>query len=471
MFSKVISNTPFIDYSMNWHVHGDSYGDDVTFESTLRALLENRVGEDVVHHSFYSDDGTPNVERITRSFQRGADNYMVVRTFSSIYDLDDMAPQVSGAISSFKSDEYWTYVPKITEFYKKAFPVFCFVNAEHKHVLFVTGHLDYKRMHFLQCAIPISMPWYFAEKPLTESEVTLIRSLSSNDAGAYEEALGNIAKEFDIRTRKIKSMLQGFESLEERNRLENLNNELMTCRHNLEEYNNMIGDLIRRMHSFEDQIFALNTKIRSGGEGDNVIMRYFLTHDNVDLAQVDGSELTFAIRSELINWNEDVAKKSINNPRSDIYHPRYKRIGLSDYAMKRLWTSIFVDQEIGIEFCAAFRLNLHDRARPLSSGHGAFSTNRMPNPHTVQYGCMGNYTALINESILARNYLAAIEYCVNASGSLNFNDPTVMSYFINTMWGEGCQERFLRLPNGEPCNQIEAVNWLKANKEWEESDA
>lgn len=472
MFNRVINHTPFMESGINWHVHAGIFGDDVTFESTMRALLEKRVNGEVFHHSFYFDTTLPKADLLTNSFTKySRDNFMLVRTASSDFpSIDNISSRGQNVISELKSSEYWSYIPKITEFYRKAFPVFCFVNDEHKHVLILTGELDYKKTHFLQCAIPISMPWYFgSNSPLSELEVELIRSLSLNDANEYLGIIEKIADDFDIRGEKIRSMLNGFESLEERMKLERYEQDLASYSDEINSYNVGIADAIRHMHDVEDKITALKIKMRGGEGKENEMMDYFLCNKALHLQQVSGSCLRFVVTSDLFYSNKDEAGNSINNPYSDIYEPSMgnRSNGLSDYEMKRLMTAIFLDETIKIKFCASFELDLHGAVRPLTNGCGSIGNDRLLNPHTNNYACMGNYLPIINDLIKERNYIAAIEQCIASCGSLNFSDSTVMGNFIRTMYGNGSAERFLRLPNDEPCTPAEAVQWLKANTEWE----
>ena len=92
----------------------------------------------------------------------------------------------------------------------------------------------------------------------------------------------------------------------------------------------------------------------------------------------------------------------------------------------------------------------------------------MPNPHIDVYGCMGNYLGTINNLLVERNYVAAIEQCIASAKSLNFGDGVVIGRFAEDIrrTGRSCIE----LPDGTMKTPKDAVRWLEENSTTEDDN-
>ena len=95
----------------------------------------------------------------------------------------------------------------------------------------------------------------------------------------------------------------------------------------------------------------------------------------------------------------------------------------------------------------------------------------MPNPHIDYHECLGDYEELINDAIIQNDYIYAISQCIASCYSLSFHDYTVMSKFMENIYGirEG-KNNCLELPDGTVTNPVSAIKWLKKQKAEQSSE-
>ena len=128
-------------------------------------------------------------------------------------------------------------------------------------------------------------------------------------------------------------------------------------------------------------------------------------------------------------------------------------------------TEIFVKENprLRIKVCAAYRFALEGNVSPC--GHHDFSfefADCIPNTHIDAFNCMGNYSRTINNLLMDRNYIGAIEQCIASCKSLNWGDSPVMGEFMRAMWGtNGYNNRCIELPDWRIVKPAEAIEWLE----------
>ena len=98
-----------------------------------------------------------------------------------------------------------------------------------------------------------------------------------------------------------------------------------------------------------------------------------------------------------------------------------------------------------------------------SFSHGAELADHLPNPHIAAYDCLGDYRRRILECLSSGNTLAAFEYCVASSKSLNWGDGTVMERFFRWLCDDYESIRCFELPDGTCVTISEAIKWASEN--------
>ena len=474
MFKASITQTPFTTDTANAYfqnITGLAFGYDVSFIATLRALLAPRMGEeDRVHLKF----GSSNYEA---SSLRGVSDEVIVNAICNDYRLSlrgqliihNLKSNQEGNEACFKAVEkkftslYNGYhqQEKLKAFYRKSFNLDCYINPELKSTIVFVENLDNKKMHYLQVAILAMTPWYLdQEAGMTEEELALVYSMRETSPDKYNQCLAKMAEKYDFRSARIRQMLDGFESRFEKMECEKVRSEIQSYDNKIRELNNSIGDYLRHRNDSCIRLLGLETKIAQGS--DSEIMEYFLCNRHLVLEQVTNTDMYFAVKDYLDYFDSDLAESVICNRNSFAYDYGLAHRGEAGAKKaKKLLTEIFVSEtpRLRIRFCAAYRFALNGSVEAVRNHDFGFEFDGyMPNAHINRYSCLGNYQKTINEMLLKRNYIAAVEQCVASCKSLNWGDSAVMEAFMESFWGG---VRCIELPDGNVVGAEAAIQWLE----------
>ncbi len=480
MFKTPITTSPLISAQADTvlgRISGGSYFGDVSFLSTLRALVFPRMPEGdaisfSVSRSNYSEADAKRYNSreladliASKNSRIGTTGGFALHYFDS---TDKIANEKSMNAIMSKFEEVrsgYKRVDKITAFYKQ-FPVACYINEELKAVALFVGQMDHRRYHFIQAAIVPAMPWYFTPgQPLTPLEMSVIHAVTdrTKDENDYNDAIRKIYDTFDFRSELIRRKLSGFETAFIRDALAVEQRNYANKIDRINQLNRQIADAFREQNDISIRIAGMERKIEEGGD-DSELMEYFLASKNLTLTEVSGSTVHFIVRSNLEYFDPEAAKAAIDNPNARLYS-RCRNISSNNEDLKKLWTAIFLDEKLRINVCARFSLSL-DGGVSTNGGHGsgfgAEFNDCLPHPHVEYYNCMGGYVQIINELMMKHDYIMAIEQCVASCQSLNFNDGTVIGKFCEVMSGDDTgNNRCVVLPDGKVVTPREAIAWLK----------
>lgn len=478
MFRQTIALTPLTTDAANSYfsnITGDKWDNDNSFLATLRALVAPRIKEeDSIRLKFgrtnydkstvVGNNAREVVSAICRNYNLTDSNGLVV--IHSFYNDHDSNMANFDVINSTFASMYEGYhrLDKVKEFYRKSFCVECYINPEKKNAILFVDCLDQKKLHYLQVSILAFLPWYFKpEEGLSELEMELIYSLRETTSEKYEACLLRVAEQYDFRTARIRQLLSGFETRYEKLECDRVAASISDYDDNINHLNNEIGNLLHRRNEACIRLLGLERKIAEGGE-DSEIMEYFLCNNRLVLENVTDTDMYFAVKDYLTYFDSEMAERAINNMRSFVYDGG-SRHGTSAEKMKKLMTEIFVKENprLRIKVCAAYRFALEGNVSPC--GHHDFSfefADCIPNTHIDAFNCMGNYSRTINNLLMDRNYIGAIEQCIASCKSLNWGDSPVMGEFMCAMWGtNGYNNRCIELPDGRIVKPAEAIEWLE----------
>lgn len=496
MFSTLYDHSPFYDDISNQYfqnITGYDYCGDVSFISTMRALLANRIpSEDSVYLEHrnrqvslsYIVNYPPReqLKTIFRDFDPNLCGRIWINRLSISCDInipnqstpDDFCFDIIKA-NFGKVFRGWKRLDKITTFFQKQFGVLCYINPSLKSVCIITTYGNYasgvRGYHYLQCAIPAFLPWYFPpEQKLTEEEVSLIYSLREKTPTQYVEAITAIAQHFDFRAMRIKKYLYDFESLYEKEEINAIARTINSSISKINELNDSIAQQLALKSDLEIKLLGLEQKV-SSNNGTSEIMEYFLRSKALVFLSLDNvtstHTMSFAVKSYLTYFKEDIIKSALKNPASYIYAPGGRSLKdiIPAEDISRLVTAIFLTQKIRVRMCAAYafdlRGNVSARARfPFGSEFSTYT----PNPHVDGFKCLGSYQKIINEALLNHDYITAIEQCIASCKSINTGESPTMAKFMRMLYGVGddyYNNRALELPDGSIVTPKEAIAWLK----------
>lgn len=478
MFKSVLTSTPLFCGTANSYFENRIYGDaierDVSFISTLRALLDPRMGKDETLYLNYQrssyDEATLSDISASRAISAIFSNYQDIGRVITIHNFEGTergnAAWMEVVEKSFENVyPDWHRVEKVTTFFRKVFNVTCFINPTIQSVCVFVDSLTVRKMHYLQCGIFSFFPWYFDQKEgVSELEMDLIRSLREKTSEKYEECIAKIAERYDFRSSRIRQLLDGFETRYERIQCERVANNIARIINDINRIEETLSRSLKDKLDAEIMLLGLETKIAQSN-GESEIMNYFLRNKNISLEYVSDTTMRFVVSGYLSYFDEDMAKRMIENASSYVYRPGRTGGNISAEDMKMLMTAIFVDCSLKMRMCAAYEFNLEGSVRPLSGyDYGSAFGNFTPNTHIDRYSCLGSYTEAINRCLKDRNYIGAVEQCMASCKSLSFADSTVMCEFMRRMYGTSeytVNLRCIELPDGRVVKPKEAVEYLK----------
>lgn len=484
MFRATISSTALYSEAANHYfdnITGDRYRDDVSFLSTLRALAAPRMADkEHINLAFTRSTYT------SRDVANNSANRMVKAMLDMTYYDSEGMFVVHSVEAREQADNYsclellkstfcdvyrgFERVEKVTDFFRKTFYSLCFVNPETKQVVVFVEQLNIRKLHYLQCGIFAFMPWYFNPKAgVSADEMALIQSLRDTSEAGYLECIRKISLKYDFRTSIIKKKLQGFETRFDKVELDKYRNKVERTIREIQDLNNSIARCFENKRELDIKILGLEQKIESG-QGESEIMEYFLCNKKLFLEEVTDKTLTFCAKDYLVYFDEDMAKRIINNSTSYVYRPGgYDRSGyINPDDMKLLMTALFIDQTLRMKICATYKFELGNRVYGVS--HYTYPPDCddcMPNTHIDRYSCLGNNERAINECLKNNDYIGAIEQSISSCKGMNFADSAVMRVFMERLYGvDGySHNRCIELPDGTVVRPKDAIEWLKFQAE------
>lgn len=483
MFQELIRSTPFTTEAASAcfasSITGESWNGDYTFLSTIRALLGHRLKEnEKINLNFrrcsypkdYISGYSPKdrVQLIISDLAERKNNICIVNICNSdaetndawVQDMQENFPKVYGD---------YTYLEKVTVFFRKICYTACFVNAKTKSTIFLISQMTARRMHYIQSGIPAYLPWYFNPADgITEDERNLLNSFREKSGDLYVQILSRIAEGFDFEVQRIKELLTGFETRYERIRLNQERMELERIRRAITDLNERISASLRQMRDKEIVICGLDDKIKSGSES-NDMMDYFIANKHLILRAVNETTMEFVVKASLDFFDEELAAKFLGRDGSYFYEYADRHGIMNKENIRMLMTEIFLNQRLKVNVCAAYNLRLEGNVSALShyDEYGGECAEYTPNPHIDQYHCLGTHERLINERLMEHDYISAIAQCITSCKSLNLADSAVMSEFMKRICG-GRPEvnmRCIVLPMGLVVTPQDAVKWLLKEKE------
>ena len=468
-------------------IKGEKIFGDSTFLSSLRGLLDPRMKEDdevtlVYHNNSYNKK---TIEKhdikeimsslVNNSFLNGSETgYLrIVDCVGALEDTEAIVEKLQREFEATYSG--WVLIPRITEFFRKAFKAIAFVNPDAKCALVVTDRLTVQTMHYLQVCIPVVLPWFFVtdeERDLNDDEVALITGMRSKDKSVYEAACVKIASKYDFRASKIKRLLNGYEKMMDRETIRRCESKIGDYIEEINRLTNKIGEYLEKKAQQEQTLFGLEEKIASG-QG-NEVMDFFLANKNLVLKDVSGRDIYFKTKGYLMYWDEDYAERVIKNRSSYVYEPSGYTCPYDKDLVEVVMRKIFIDQEFRIKMCSSYRVTMNGACQGIQGdSYGYEFDEYTPNTHIDRFACLGNHQREILECLKRNDIIGAVAQCQASAASLNFGDSTVMNQFMLRMFkkiDKSINTRCIELPNGEVVDFEGAIKYVKEEKQAEKSE-
>lgn len=487
MFASVIKSTPFTSRAADMALPNiaraeGNFFDDVSFISTLRALLIPRIPTSDYFKLHL------NTSTFTERTYRSNNEYAVVDAMACHHSASCslLINSVSGcdtdvqcnfhAIESVFANgtSYPGYrkAENVTEFFRKSFKVLCYVCPDSKNAVVFVENITLKKLHYLQAAIPKFLPWYFGTE-YSEEEKKLLRSFLEKSSGPYIQAIAELSAKYDFEKEYIRTKLAGFEHVFERRELEKAVRKVQDLDGQIDSYYDAISSLMRERREIAVKRDGLELALNSTKDGESELMEFFLCNKSVVLENVnDNGDIEFSVKTYMDFYDEDIAERTINNNRARIYSECYTTY-IPAEKMRTLLTAIFIDRSVKLRVCAAYKFRNLTVSAQSRHVFGSECKGYLPNPHINEYSCLGNYPVLINARLKENDYVGAISQCIASAKSLNFADGSVLTTFVEHLYGTDGERDMqeiscIELPDKRVVTPMEAIYWLESERKSDE---
>ena len=473
MFSNIIASTAMTTQAANAYfadrITGDAYSGDCSFLSTLRALLDKRIGDDNLYFTVVSFSAPESAIEMQNDFCNYVHRRYDCPNWMTVVNLCGAASDKAfDAIKDgFAQKEGWVRLVPITDFFSRSFDVICFVHAASKQAIFFVKNLNMRKYHQLQVGALTALPWYFNPKTdgrPSEIEMELFASLQEKTGDHYCDVLQRIAEAANYEETYTRRMLCKIESAYTQRRLDNLNAELANLHRTIAECQDRINSCCISINDRSEELYGLETKLAKG-EGDSMLCDYFISNRSLKLEQISREVIVhFHVNTYMTYFDPNAAETYLSNEHSDFY--RYR----GDWTIpevKKLFNDIFIDQTIRIRMVAGYKLDLRGGFWPVEKmEYGGDEYDRIPNPHVAHWGCLGDYNKRITERQSKSDYIGVLENAIASAMSVNVTDSPVVKSFMSDIFagvGGSCFE----LDDGRKMNINEVREYVKKEMEAE----
>jgi len=438
-----------------------SSGLDTTSEYTLKALLHKRAGGRYVETYCLSlrVHGTDDAN-ISRSI---LNNISFDRALTVIY-VDGDKDEYNRAINATESD-----VSCLGFIHNEAAERFMaqnnldtriYINEKRKTSLIIGHPLSAKSYHALQSLIPVLLPWYFKDNPVTDDEKALLTCLLSDTSDAYKDWMCKFIKSLDLRTSMIRNKLDGYTSrlIEERTR--SIMSSIEDYDKRIREHEQLINTLMANKDKLNDELTGF--LLRENPDKDDTLIDFLIASKSIFLQDVFGSDIYIEVATTLDNFDADMYEKFRENPRSP-FNLDKNFYSCNSEDGKRLLDAIFIKQSLKINVRASFILNFINARGNVNRDYTDFSKNCINNPHLTEYRCLGNNNALLFNALRKRDYMIALSTCISIAGNLNVSEVPNVEHFMRYIFeyayrdGTNC----IKLPDGTDVSVSEAIEYIK----------
>lgn len=369
-----------------------------------------------------------------------------------------------------------TYLPRLSEFKEKT-SVSAFVKDKtgsecmilyhekvNKVAIFVSSN-DIRLYHLLLSFVSLYYPALFKDKPLSEEDYNVIKSLSKTDRKNFYDSIKKLVAPYavDFRRLQMENFLKQMHEVK-----------VLSAKNAVDNHRSVVDQAEER---FARAIRELNNLIvvyegmkatQSYDKAEEDLVEYLATNGNIHGLNIQNNRIYFSVSTLLNNYNIDAWE--VFSKRGGIYNGEYNTRITSDAFKKEenrkiLFDSIFSDDPLlMVRMAGNYQLDIQDN-RVYTSDRYDYTDidpvfqNCLPNPHLKLFSCLGGYKDRVMRALMDRNYIGAIELCIASAGSVNL-DETTQTFRPFLGWILNSTDKILVTKDGKEMTPEEALIWL-----------
>lgn len=446
-------------------INGCAYEGDVSFISTLRALL---MHVDMGEHSLSFEsaslpiDSFMSEEQCVSALSNHIQPDKIVYLSIEVPATMDPEAAKSAFFAHAASDNIHEFMD-VREFFASKMACRAMICEETRSTLIVVLASNIKKHHLAQCIMPKLLPWYFTPLHLSATERSLLAALTSRYSENYVRIMESIADSDWFRQRETAAAMSAFKR-------RNMERQQSTVEQSIRDHESRIdtlnADLIQELRMVADQNLKLNgimLALASDTVDDDGLTDFLAANPDVQIMSMDNDRLKILVNSYLDVYDPDAYASMARNPNSWYWSNTSAPSGpfVSRENRKKVLDAIFSDSPVfKIRSFGVYTMNCSDGT---TSGTGGRYGERIPddryaNPHLHYASCLGSYRSTINRAVLRGDMVGAISQCIASAHSVNVTESATFRHLCRDIFIN--DQPILEGPNGMLCNALQAYQYL-----------
>lgn len=466
MFETRIQNTKLagsLADCMFRRINGCDYDGDVSFISTLRALLMNRMPrESKIEFKTFAVDLTNDADQMAAYIETCAQPDTIAYVSVSRNMLGDEEADKQ-AFFSFQPQQLHEFVD-VKNFFAEKMACRAFISEQTRSSVVIVLSSDIKKHHLVQCIIPKLLPWYFTQGRISVNERNLLFGLRDRFHSQYIRALENICDTDSFRQKSASSALLSYKR-------KSLEKQKTEAQNNIRNYNNAIDRLnenllseFRRLTNENHKLNGILLALESDTDDNDELTSFIANNRHVRFLDSQSDDMSIVITGYLDVYDPEAYRSMSRNPNCWYWTESAASSGvfMQRDARKLVMDAIFSDSPtFKIKTYGLYRLNLDRNSVEASGGQYdniAGVSDRYPNPHLNYAACLGSYRQHINKALQRGDLIGAISQCISSVHSVNVTESATFRHLCRDIFTNN--NPILEGPNGQNFTTLEAYQYL-----------
>lgn len=473
MFEQKVTETKLagsIADCMFRRISGGSYEGDISFISTLRALL---MHTDLGNRSLKFATGSMPLGDVASEelFASALQTYLLPDHITYVCVNAPIGKDVGEATQEFFSqpapEDAHEFMDVRTFFMSKMACRAMICEQSRSSVILVLSS-TLKKHHLAQCIIPKLLPWLFEDVQLTLLQRTLLTSLTMRYGDTYLHTIQAICDTDTYRQRQAGAAMLAFKRSSLEKQKTSTESQIRAFQERVDVLN---SDLLAqyRALSYENlKLSGIMMALASDDIDDNGLQAFLAANNNVEVISMDGDSMKIMIKSYLNVYDPDAYSSIARNQHSWYWSNSATASGpfMLKENRKMVMDAIFSDTPtFKIRSFGIYTLNCANN-RVEGSG-GRYSdhapTDRYANPHLYYASCLGSYRAPIQRALTRGDIVDAISQCIASAHSVNVTESATFRHLCTDIFNS--EYPILEGPNGNTYTVRQAYEYLRDNQQ------
>ena len=444
---------------------------DATMVALARALYSRRMGDDsfkIFLSNAHDDerlisDASEEIDYIVARATNGTDdvhtisNTVIISQFFNAAGFD----QIKEPVNKYFSGLGWKHNEKAEFFLNKEMKAIVVLNEEKNAAIVFIDTMTMPHWHLLCSVLPSFTPGLFVTESLQADEMAVLKTLTTRRRDDFISAMTKLENRYDIRGKKIRSIVSGFEQTARKRQIDAVDRALENNTNEIDSIMSRYRELVEKRDELSVRRNGL--KYLTNDAGDEALVNFFEATKCLDVVETYGSMITFIVRTYYANYDVDLYERYREN--SDfIGESEVSGVFSDPENRKKIMDAMFITEKLKLKMCAVYHLDIVGNVST-TAGYRfpANCADYIPNYHLNHHSCFGNYFRVITDYLSKGDTIGAIGACIASAQSVNIGEsgPT-----FNPMMKDVFSSRrnIFELPDGTSVTPVKALEWLNSQE-------